>query len=73
MAKSLSFTRSMTDKFSVKGLLSEDGKEITYANEDKEDVTIPIDRCFKNFCGENIEVTVATKMTQDLGDGSEEE
>lgn len=72
MAKSLNYVRTMTDKFSVKGLLSEDGTEITYINEDKESVTIPADRCFKNFCGENIEVTVVVKTTQDLGDGSEE-
>ena len=73
MAKNLSFTRSLVDKFTVKGLLSEDGKTITYINEDKDETIIPVDKCLHCFKGRSIELTIAEKQNMDLGDGSEEE
>lgn len=73
MSKNPSFTRNMTDKFVIKGALSDDGTTITYINEDKEQMDISVARCFKNFCGENIELTIAVKMNQDLGSGDYEE
>lgn len=73
MAKNPSFTRSMTDKFVIKGKLSDDGATITYITDDKEEDEISVEKCFKNFHGENIELTIAVKMNQDLGSGDYEE
>lgn len=73
MAKNLTFTRTMVDKLTVKGLLSEDGQNITYISEDKEEVTIPVSKCLMNFKGESVEISIAVKQNMDLGEGSEEE
>lgn len=72
MAKNPNFTRSMVDKYNIKGHLSEDGKIITYINEDKEIVEMPITTCMSNFLNEDIELTIAVKTSQDLN-GSQEE
>ena len=73
MAKNLSFTRTMVDKLVVKGLLSEDGNDITYVNEDKEEVTVPVNKFLMNFKGLSVEISIADKQSMDLGDGSTEE
>lgn len=72
MAKNPNFTRSMVDKYSIKGRLSNNGKAITYINEDKDAAEITIEKCLSNFLNEDIELTIAVKMNQDLS-GSEEE
>lgn len=73
MAKNYSYTRSLTDKLAIKGELSEDGKTIKYIDENKEESIVSIDKCFEPFKSEFIELTIAVKMNQDLGDDSVEE
>jgi len=72
MAKNPNFTRSMVDKYSIKGHLSEDGTVITYVNDDKETVEIALEKCMSNFLNEDIELTIAVKMNQDLNGSVEE-
>ena len=67
------YNRNTVEKFSIKGELSDDGTMITYINKDKEEKTIPVDRCFKIFGGSYIELTLAKKTTEDLEEEFEEE
>lgn len=65
--KNYTFTRSMVDKFNIKGYLTEDGENIEYENSDKEAAVISISQCLEPFKGENITLTIAVKTDQDLG------
>ena len=62
-----SYTRSLTDKFVIKGELSEDGTVINYIDSDKNEAVIEVEKCLKPFMGENIELSISIKMNQDLG------
>ena len=73
MAKNISYMRNTTDKFTVKGKLSNDLKTITYLNDDKEFEEITIEKCLKNFRGQQVDFVVSIKTNEDLGEGSEEE
>ena len=66
MAKNPNFTRSLVDKFNIKGVLSEDGTIITYINDDKEEAEISVLNCFDNFKNECIELTIAVKNSMEL-------
>lgn len=72
MAKNPNFIRNMVDKFAIKGHLSEDGRVITYINDDKEEAQIDIEKCLKSFRNEEIELTIAVKMSQDLSGSVED-
>lgn len=73
MAKNISYMRNITDKFSIKGKLSDDLKTITYLNDDKEFEDILIEKCLRNFRGQQVEFVIAVKTNEDLGEGSEED
>ena len=68
MANHLKKTRTIIDKVSVKGQLSEDGSTITYLDEDKVEQEITIAECLKAFVGENIDFTVSLKTEGELPD-----
>ena len=72
-SKNPSYTRSLTDKFAIKGILSEDGKTIQYLDANKDEQTITIDKCLENFRGEAIELQAVIKMNQDLTEEDEED
>ena len=72
MAKNPNYNRSMVDKFSIKGILSEDGKTIEYLDGDKVESVIETARCFKPFYGQPIELTIQYKSVMDLGEDAEE-
>ena len=67
MAKNMSYTRTTTDRFAVKGELSQDGKTIKY-EDDKKEATIAVEKLFKPFCGGPVEFVIATKLKEDLGE-----
>jgi len=71
--KNYRFTRSMVDKFNIKGHLSEDGTKIEYTDSNKKDAVISIEECLEPFKDEEITLTIAVKTDQDLDDviGSE--
>ena len=60
--------RTITDKVSVKGQLSEDGLKICYLDEDKVEQDITVAECLKAFVGENIDFTVSLKTEGELPD-----
>lgn len=67
MAKSkMSFKRSVTDKLSVKGLLSEDGSFITYTDENDVDQDVKVSDLLQAFINQPIEFNVSLKSDEDL-------
>lgn len=67
MAKSqLSKIRTITDKVSVKGILSEDGTTITYTDENKIEQEITVADCLNIFKGKPIDFSVSIKSEDDI-------
>ena len=67
MAKSkLQFKRNVTDKLSVKGLLSEDGTFITYTDENDAEQDVKISDLLNAFKNQPIEFGVQLKSEDDL-------
>lgn len=67
MAKSkLTFKRNITDKLSVKGVLSEDGSYITYNNENDVEQNVKVSDLLKAFINQPIEFGVSLKSDEDL-------
>lgn len=71
MASQLKKTRTITDKVSVKGMLSEDGTTITYLDEDKVEQEITVAECLNAFLGKNIDFAVSLKTEDELPDDEE--
>lgn len=65
MANQLKKTRTITDKVSVKGVLSEDGTTISYMN-DKVEEEITIDECLKAFLGKPVDFSISVKSEDEL-------
>lgn len=67
MAKSkLNFKRSITDKLSVKGVLSEDGTTITYTDENDMDQDVKVSDLLNTFKTQPIEFSVQLKSDEEL-------
>ncbi|MCI8380140.1 MAG: hypothetical protein HFH72_16860 [Lachnospiraceae bacterium] len=65
MANQLKKTRTITDKVSVKGVLSEDGTTISYMN-DKLEEEITIAECLKAFLGKPVDFSISVKSEDEL-------
>lgn len=61
-------TRTTLDKITVKGVMSQDGKSITYFDKDSGDVTIDIGDCLKEFCGEEVTFAISVKDETEFND-----
>lgn len=67
MAKSkLTFKRNITDKLSVKGVLSEDGTYITYSDENDVEQDVKVSDLLKAFINQPIEFGVSLKSDEEL-------
>ena len=67
LAKSqLSKTRTITDKVSVKGMLSEDGTIITYTDENKVEQNVTVAECLNIFKGKPIDFSISIKSEDDI-------
>lgn len=66
MASQLKKTRTITDKITVKGILSDDGTKITYVDENKDDQDITIAECLNVFKGKAIDFAVSEKSEEEL-------
>jgi hypothetical protein len=73
MANQLKKTRTITDKVSVKGTLSEDGTIITYLNEDKNEEEITVAECLNIFKGKPIDFSISLKSETDIPESDDEE
>lgn len=70
MAKSLSYKKTTTEKVSIKGVLSDDAKEITII-EDKIEKTLKIQDYLDKFASMTVEFTIGCKNEEDLSDSEE--
>lgn len=70
MANQLKKIRTITDKVSVKGTLSENGTTITYLN-DKAEEEITITECLKPFLGKPIDFSISVKSEDEIPDEDE--
>lgn len=67
MSKSkLQFKRNITDKLSVKGVLSEDGTTITYTDENDMDQDVKVSDLLNVFKNQPIEFAVQLKSDEEL-------
>lgn len=66
MASQLKKTRTITDKVTVKGTLSEDGTVITYVDENKNEQEITVAECLKMFLGKAIDFSISEKSEEEL-------
>ena len=71
MANQLKKTRTITDKVSVKGILSDDGTVITYMN-DKSEEEITVTECLKAFLGKPVDFSISIKSEDELPDEVDE-
>ena len=72
-ASKLKFTRTTTDKLTVKaGVLSEDCTTITYTDENDTEQEIKVADLLASFKNQVIDFTIALKMDEDLGVPSDE-
>ena len=71
MANQLKKTRTITDKVSVKGILSEDGTTISYMN-DKVEEKITVAECLKAFLGKPVDFSISIKSEDELPDEVDE-
>lgn len=66
MKSKLSFKRNITDKLTVKGMLSEDATFITYIDECDTEQNIKVCDLLKSFINQPIEFCVSIKSDEDL-------
>lgn len=62
----LKFKRNVTDKLSVKGILSEDGTVITYTDENETEQDVKVSDLLNAFKNQSIEFGVSLKTDEDL-------
>ena len=66
MASKLSFKRTVTDKVSVRGRLSDDGTFITYEDDDKNEQEVKIADLLNTFKGLDIDFSASLKTESAL-------
>ena len=66
MAKQLSYKKVTTETITVKGVLNDDATTITYMNEDKEEVTIPIQTLMDKFASMGVSLSIKTQTDEEL-------
>lgn len=72
MAKQLSYKRQTVEAVSAKGIFNEDATTITYLNEDKEEVTIPVKALLEKFASQAVALSIKTQTDEELELDSEE-
>ena len=72
MAKNLTYKKTTTEKVSIKGILSDDAKNITFL-EDKVERTVAIQDYLDKFAEMAVEFSIACKSEEDLIDNEEAE
>lgn len=64
------YKRTLTDKVTIKGMLSEDGKVVTVTEKDCEK-EVTVQDYIDKFKGDYIEITLQTKSENDLTEDEE--
>ena len=73
MAKQLSYKKTTTEAISVKGVFDSEAKTITYLNEDKDEVTIPVQTLLDKFASQAVALSIKTQTDEELDLEAEEE
>ena len=66
MAKQLSYKKTTTESVTAKGFLNEDATTITYLNEDKEEVTIPVHTLLEKFASQGVSLSIKMQTDEEL-------
>ena len=66
MAKQLSYKKMTSETITAKGVLSDDATTITYLNEDKEEVTIPVQALLEKFASMVVSLSIKTQTDEEL-------
>ena len=66
MAKQLSYKKTTSESISVKGFLSDDATTITYLNEDKNEITIPVQTLLDKFSSMGVSLSIKTQTDEEL-------
>ena len=66
MAKQLSYKKTTTESVTAKGILNDDATTITYLNEDKEEVTIPVQALLEKFASQAVSLSIKTQTDEEL-------
>jgi len=69
--KNFSYNRKISDKLTVKGVLSEDGTQITYIDDDKDEQIVSVEECVNHFAGQSITFAITLNKDEDLMTGDE--
>ena len=72
LASKLTYKRTTTDKVTVKGVLSADGMEVTYVDDDKNEQTVKVADLLAPFQDSPIDFSVSLKLEEDLDLDTEE-
>ena len=73
MAKQLKYNKTTTETLSIKGILNDTATEITYQNEDKDDVTVAVQTLLDKFASQGVSLTIKTQTDEELELETEEE
>ena len=66
MAKQLSYKKTTTESVTAKGVLNDDATTITYLNEDKDEVTIPVQALLEKFASQAVSLSIKTQTDEEL-------
>lgn len=66
MAKQLSYKRTTSEALTVKGIMNAEATEITYLNEDKEEVTVTVQTLLDKFASQGVSLTIKTQTDEEL-------
>ena len=72
LASKLTYKRTTLDKVTVKGILSADGTEVTYVDDDKNEQTVKVADLLAPFQDSPIDFSVSLKLEEDLDLDTEE-
>ena len=72
MAKQLSYKRQVTEQISIKGIMNAEATEITYLNEDKEEVVVSVQTLLDKFASQGVSLTIKTQTDEELELDNEE-
>ena len=66
MAKQLNYKKTTSETMTVKGFLSDDATTITYLNEDKDEVIIPVQTLLDKFASLGVTISIKSQIDEEL-------
>ena len=66
MAKQLSYKKTTTESVTAKGTFNDDATTITYLDEDKIEVTIPVQTLLEKFASQGVSLSIKTQTDEEL-------